>query len=150
MGLRISDLRAGGHYLYNNGNFLTVNVIDAIKGNTVYWHDDSGPGICTRKAFLKGCKGFAPDGAGISQTPNKEQLMTIVAQIAELRQVVVALSENMAAILKLNATLIKIILPLATELDADQEQMFQQKIEGLSVSTQRLQQIATALSNPPA
>jgi hypothetical protein len=33
-----------GRYLHNNGNF--IRIIDAIEGNTVYWHDECSPGTC--------------------------------------------------------------------------------------------------------
>ena len=53
------DLRVGACYLHSNGAF--VRTIDSIEGDTVRWHDQYGPGICSRKAFLRVCYVEAPD-----------------------------------------------------------------------------------------
>ena len=68
MGLRIRDLRVGGRYLHHNGNF--IRTIDSIVGDTVYWHDECGPGDCKKNVFLKRCQGFADESPGSIQTEN--------------------------------------------------------------------------------
>jgi len=85
MGLRIRDLRAGGRYLHSNGNF--VRTIDYIEGNSVYWHDECGPGTGTRNVFLKRCQGFAPDETGSIQTPDQKDSPMIFrcTEITEVR-----------------------------------------------------------------
>ena len=56
------DLQVGRRYLHSNGSF--VRTIDSIEGDTIRWHDQYGPGICSRKAFLKVCHAFASDVPG--------------------------------------------------------------------------------------
>jgi hypothetical protein len=68
--LHPEDLRAGGQYLYRNGDF--IRVIDSIEGDTVRWHDQYGPGMCSRKAFLKACHAFAPDTPGNELDSSKD------------------------------------------------------------------------------
>jgi hypothetical protein len=51
--IRPDDLRVGARYLHSNGSF--IRTIDSIDGDTVRWHDQHGPGICSRKAFLRVC-----------------------------------------------------------------------------------------------
>jgi hypothetical protein len=151
MGLRIRDLRVGGRYLHSNGNF--VRTIDYIEGNSVYWHDECGPGTGTRNVFLKRCQGFAPDETGSIQTPDqKDSPMTPEekAQMDELRTAVIALSRDMAAIMELNTTLTRLIVPLAEHLDDGQKQVVLDSVGGLSLSAQSLRETATALSNPPS
>jgi len=148
MGLRIRDLIVGGRYLHHNGNF--TRTIDSIVGNTVYWHDECGPGDCTKNVFLKRCQGFAAE-AGSLQTPDqKDSPMTQEekAQMDELRTAVIALSRDLAAIMELNATLTRLIVPLADHLDDGQKQVVLDSVGGLLVSAQSLRQTATDLSNP--
>ena len=72
------------------------------------------------------------------------------AQMDELRMAVIALTEDMAALFKLNATFTRLILPFAEHLDAGQKQTVLDNVEGLLFSVQRLRETATALSNRPS
>ncbi len=57
--LRSKHLKPGGSYRHRGG--LAVRTIDAIHGNTVYWHDHVGKGHCTKQTFLKLCISIATD-----------------------------------------------------------------------------------------
>jgi len=70
------------------------------------------------------------------------------AQMDELRTAVIALSRDLAAIMELNATLTRLIVPLADHLDDGQKQVVLDSVGGLLVSAQSLRQTATDLSNP--
>jgi hypothetical protein len=61
------DLRVGGRYLHVNGSF--VRTIDSIDGDTIRWHDQYGPGMCTTEAFLKVCHSFATDVPALETKP---------------------------------------------------------------------------------
>jgi hypothetical protein len=49
----MKDLVVGGRYLHANGLF--IRQIDAKEGDTVIYHDQYGPGRCSRQAFLRRC-----------------------------------------------------------------------------------------------
>jgi hypothetical protein len=51
------DLVVGGRYLHVNRVF--VRHIDAIEGDTVFYHDQYGQGRCGKRAFLKSCPKLA-------------------------------------------------------------------------------------------
>ena len=72
------------------------------------------------------------------------------AQMDELRTAVIALARDMAAIMELNTTLTRLIVPLAEHLDDGQKQVVLDSVGGLSLSAQSLRETATALSNPPS
>jgi hypothetical protein len=57
--LRTKQIKIGGSYRHRGG--LSVRTIDAIDGNTVYWHDHVGNGHCTKQTFLKLCISIATD-----------------------------------------------------------------------------------------
>jgi hypothetical protein len=61
------DLRVGTRYLHSNGTF--IRTIDSIDGDTVRWHDQFGPGICSRKAFLRVCYTPAPGSPSTETKP---------------------------------------------------------------------------------
>jgi hypothetical protein len=52
-----SELKAGGRYLHYNGLF--VREIDAIEGDTVFWHDEISSGQCGKQTFLRQCPSIA-------------------------------------------------------------------------------------------
>ena len=52
------ELQAGQSYLHRN--WLFIRTIEAIEGETVFWHDQHGPGNCTRKVFVRQCIALAP------------------------------------------------------------------------------------------
>jgi hypothetical protein len=60
--LNPDDLQVGSRYLHSNGSF--IRAIDSIEGDTVRWHDQSGPGICSRRAFLRVCYTPATEAVG--------------------------------------------------------------------------------------
>jgi hypothetical protein len=59
--LKTQDLVVGGRYLHVNGLF--IRQIDSIEGGSVIYHDQYGPGRCSKTAFLKVCP----------SVPSKEQ-----------------------------------------------------------------------------
>jgi len=59
--LRPEDLVIGSCYLHVNGFF--IRQIDSIEGDTVIYHDQYGPGRCSRSAFLKRCPAAASNEA---------------------------------------------------------------------------------------
>jgi len=151
MGLRLRDLRAGWRYLHNNGSW--IRTIDHIVGDNVYWHDDCGPGNCTRNVFLKRCSGFALEQPEPPQEPENQANDPMTpeekAEMAELRQCILLLSKDLAAIMETNATIIaKLILPLWTA-EPEQEQLMLDCAEGLRSSAESLRQRADLLLNPP-
>jgi len=54
----VRDLVAGRSYLHYNNRF--VRTIDAIEGDSVYWHDYIGSGVCSRTNFIRRCPTPAP------------------------------------------------------------------------------------------
>lgn len=142
MGLRIRDLKAGGRYLHNNGNF--VRIIDCIVGNTVYWHDDCGPGECSCQVFLKRCSGLAPDIEHEPEAPKtheKEESMTQEerAEMQELRTAIIKLSSVVMGLAKMTATTTRLVLPLADHLDDEEKQAVTEALAGLSDATGQIQ-----------
>ena len=53
------QLQEGLSYLHRN--FLFIRTIDRLEGETVLWHDQTGPGRCTRKVFARQCLAEAPE-----------------------------------------------------------------------------------------
>ena len=51
--LKTKDLVVGRDYLH--ANRLFIRHIDALEGDTVIYHDQYGPGTCSRRAFLGAC-----------------------------------------------------------------------------------------------
>jgi hypothetical protein len=122
MGLRIYNLRVGGRYLHHNGNF--IRTIDSIVGNTIYWHDECGPGDCTRNVFLKRCQGFALDETGNTQTLKPEEApMTPEekAQAQELRRLLGTLAGITFGMMQRVNILTQALLPWDQTLTADQK-----------------------------
>ena len=52
------QLEAGQSYIHRNFEF--IRTIDGLEGDTVLWHDQIGPGRCTRKVFVRQCLAAAP------------------------------------------------------------------------------------------
>ena len=74
------DLRVCGRYVHHNGDF--IRTIDSINGDTVRWHDQYGPGMCSTEAFLKVCQSLAPAIQGLD--PEQEQRTTSPTPQVEL------------------------------------------------------------------
>jgi hypothetical protein len=74
------DLRVGGSYVHSNGSF--IRTIDSIEADTVRWHDQYGPGICSRKAFLKVCQSVLPND-GAAEVTIGNHLMGLANQAGE-------------------------------------------------------------------
>jgi hypothetical protein len=55
------ELKVGGRYLHHNGLF--VRQIEAIEGDTVFWHDKISGGQCSKKIFLRQCHSVAPESS---------------------------------------------------------------------------------------
>lgn len=72
--LKGSDLKVGGRYLHRNGLF--VREIEAIKGDTVFWHDDLSSGQCGKQVFLRQCPSIAPASAPVAKSPTTAQSQT--------------------------------------------------------------------------
>jgi hypothetical protein len=53
------QLEAGQSYLHRNFQF--IRTIDRMEGDTVLWHDQIGPGRCSRKVFVRQCLAVAPE-----------------------------------------------------------------------------------------
>jgi len=67
------DLVVGGRYLHVNRLF--IRQIDAFEVDTVIYHDQYGPGRCSRRAFLKACPALvSPEEA----TRAEQELVEIV------------------------------------------------------------------------
>lgn len=64
--LKGSDLKVGGRYLHRNGLF--VREIEAIEGDTVFWHDDLSSGQCGKQVFLRQCPSIAPASAPVAKS----------------------------------------------------------------------------------
>lgn len=62
--LKGSELKRGCRYLHHNGLF--VREIDAIEGDTVFWHDDLSSGQCGKQVFLRQCPSIAPASAPVA------------------------------------------------------------------------------------
>ena len=77
--LGLDDLHVDGRYLHVNGSF--VRTIDSIDGDTIRWHDQFGPGMCSMEAFLKVCQSLAPAIQGLD--PEQEQRTTSPAPQGE-------------------------------------------------------------------
>jgi hypothetical protein len=67
-----SELKAGGRYLHYNGLF--VREIDAIEGQTVFWHDDINSGQCSKQVFVRQCPSTAPSSASVAKSRPGAQL----------------------------------------------------------------------------
>lgn len=71
MRLKGSDLKVGGRYLHRNGLF--VREIEAIEGDTVFWHDELSSGQCGKQAFLRLCPSIAPASVLVAKSPTTAQ-----------------------------------------------------------------------------
>jgi hypothetical protein len=63
---KTQDLKTGSRYLHRNGLF--IREIDAIEGDTVFWHDDMSSGQCGKQVFLRQCPSVVP-----AKSPSKLQ-----------------------------------------------------------------------------
>jgi hypothetical protein len=72
--IKRSDLKAGGRYLHYNGLF--VREIDAIEGDTVFWHDDISSGQCGKQTFLRQCPSIAPASGSVAESRPAPHLQT--------------------------------------------------------------------------
>lgn len=72
--IKTSELKAGDRYLHRNGLF--IREIDAIEGNTVFWHDDISSGQCGKQVFLRQCPSIAPASGLVAESRPAPQLQT--------------------------------------------------------------------------
>ena len=70
--IRPSDLIVGSHYLHVNQMF--IRRIEAIEGDTVFYHDQYGAGHCSKRAFVRTCPSVASPE---EMTLAEQQLKTI-------------------------------------------------------------------------
>jgi hypothetical protein len=76
--LKGSDLKVGGRYLHRNGLF--IREIDAIEGDTVFWHDEFSSGQCGRQVFLRLCPSIASASALVAESPASIRPQTTCAE----------------------------------------------------------------------
>lgn len=69
-----SELKVGGRYLHYNGVF--VREIDAIEGDTVFWHDDISSGQCGKQVFLRQCPSIATAPGLVAESRPAPQLQS--------------------------------------------------------------------------
>ena len=68
------DLYVGGRY--QRGTF--IRTIEKISGDDVYYRDKVGPGVCTKKVFIKKCESFAAGDQ--PPRPLREEKMALTAK----------------------------------------------------------------------
>lgn len=69
-----SELKVGGRYLHRNGLF--TREIEAIEGDTVFWHDEFSSGQCGKQIFLRLCPSIAPAAAPLAKSQTAAQPQT--------------------------------------------------------------------------